>query len=275
MITRGANAGTFLVDFSKARRSRKGIGKSIESIFVRAPAPVTVDGQALAQAIVAVMDACDFTDVQGRAWLWNEYRIFLSRPDHDRLRDVEDALRTDLLSLLNEEIVRRDARMPEGFLVALVVDEGDELNEGRGVLRVRHRKDLAQAPVVPGEITMRADRIAKPAPKAPESTERESGLRVVCEAGSIGLPEGRPMALGRAAPDVGADHLALPGAGPRVSRRHISVTIRGNEAEIVRLPGSNPVEVAGVALAEGEAVRAVLPAAVGLGGGAWRGTVTR
>lgn len=276
MIARGATADTFLVDFSRAKRARRAsIGKSIETLFVRAPVPVTVDGHAIAQSICAVMDACEFSDVQGRAWLWNEYSLFLSRADHDRLRDVEELLRADLLTLLNEEIVRRDARMPEGFLVRLLVDEADELSEGRGVLRVRHRKDLAAAPVVPGEITMRADRIGKPAPKAPESTERDAGLRVVSTAGSVGLPEGRAVVLGRAAPEVGLDHLALPGAGPKVSRRHLQVLVRGGEAEFTRLAGANPVEVGGVPLAEGEALRAPLPVELSLGGGAWRGRVSR
>lgn len=275
MITRGTSPDTFLVDFAKARRTRKAsLGASIESLFVRAPAPVTVDGHAIAQAICGVMDACDFADVQGRPWLWNEYSLFLARPDHDRLREVEELLRSDLLALLNEEIVRRDARMPEGFVVRLLVDEADELGDGRGVLRVRHRKDLAVAPAAPGEITMRADKIARPAPRPPDSTERDGGVQVRCGAGATSLAEGRPLVLGRAHPDNGPD-VALPGASGKVSRRHVSVTVRGGEAEFTRLLGSNPVEVGGRALAEGESALVALPAELSLGGGAWRGTVAR
>lgn len=276
MITAGEGPDTFKVDFGRAKRKRKAsIGAAIESVFVRAPVPVTVDGHALAQAICAVMDACDFADVHGRVWLWNEYTVFLARVDHDRLRDVEEVLRRDLMVLLNEEMVRREARMPEAFLVRLLVDDAEEVQVGCGVVRVRHRKDLAAAPVVPGEITMRADRIHRPAASAPEVTDRESGLRVRSAEGSVALPEGRRVCLGRAAPDAGPDHVALPGAGAKVNRRHVGVRVVGAQAEVSREAGANPVEVGGRALAEGESVSVPLPAELSLSLGAWRGTLCR
>ncbi len=281
MISAGATPDTFLVDFSKAkRRKRAGLGGALESIFVRAPAPITVDGHALGQAIRAVMDACEFADVQGRPWLWNEYACFLARADHDRLRDVEESLRGDLLALLHEEMVRRDARMPDAFVVRLLVDEAEEIVVGGGVIRVRHRKDVAAIPEAPGEITMRADKPKKSKKPADDETNRDTGLRVVAASGSVAIPEGRRVALGRTAPDAGADHVALPGATTKINRQQVFLIVRGNEAEFTRAPGANPVEVGGRALAEGESCKVPLPTDLVLsveanGKAAWRGTVRR
>lgn len=276
MIRAGDTPDTFLIDFSKAkRRKRAGLGGALESIFVKAPAPVTVDGHALGQAICAVMDACEFADVQGRPWLWNDYACFLSRADHDRLRHVEDSLRGDLLALLHEEMVRRDARMPDAFVVRLLVDEAEEIAVGSGVIRVRHQKDVAATVEAPGEITMRADKPKKAAAPAADHTDRDTGLRVRAAAGAVAIPEGRRVTLGRASPDSGADHVALPGAGPRVNRAHVQLKVVGNEAEFLRISGANPVEVSGRALGEGEGVTVPLPAELVLGAGAWRGTVCR
>ncbi|MSQ02656.1 MAG: hypothetical protein EXR71_12335 [Myxococcales bacterium] len=276
MIKRGASADQFVVDFSKVpRRKKVSLGVSLESVFVRTPSPITVDGHALARAVCGVMDQCDFADVQGRPWLWNEYVVFLSRPDLERLRDVEEALRRDLLTLLNEEIVRRDARMPDGFLVRLLADEENEVPVGAGVIRVRHRKDLATVPLVAGEITMRADKLAAPARPAPDSTERDAGLRVRSAGGAAGIPEGRRVSLGRSAPELGEGHVALPGAGPRINRKQVGVLVRGDQAEMTREIGANPVEVGGRALAEGEVIHVALPVELSLSHGAWKGTLCR
>ena len=277
MITPGSVPDVWTVDFARTKRKKRSqsFGGALEGMFTRAPVPVTVDGQAIAQAICAAMDACEFTDVRGRAWLWNEYCLFLSAADHTRLRDLEATLQTDLLQLLNEEIVRRDARMPDGFLVRLLVDEAEEVPVGTGVLRVRHRKDLAQAQVVPGEITVRADRPKAVPPRPPESTERDSGLRVVSATGGFAIPEGRRIVLGRAGPEAGADHVAIPGASGKINRKHLGVLVRGSTVEVTREAGANPVDVGGNAVAEGVTVAVPLPVELSLSNGAWRGTLTR
>jgi hypothetical protein len=275
MIETGPTPDVFRIDFGKARRTRRPtFGQVLEGAFVRAAHPVVVDGHAIAQAICKVMDACTFADVQGRAWLWNEYCVFLAREDHDRLRDVEDMLAHDLLSLLNEEVLRREARMPDGFLVRLLVDEGNELVPGRGVVRVRHRKDTASAPTVAGEITMRSDRLVR-APRDPSPTDRAAGLRVVCAAGSVEIAEGRMSTLGRANPEGGPSHVALPGATGKVSRKHLSVLVDGDSVRLRREPGANPVQVDGRALADGEEVTTTLPVELALSNGDWRGTLCR
>lgn len=276
MIAAGGTPETFLVDFSKAkRRTRPTLSSQIESIFVRRPTLVTVDGHALGQAICAVMDRCEFADVQGRPWLWNEYAFFLSRPDYDGLRDVEELLRRDLLTLLHEEMVKRTARMPDAFLIRLLVDDNEEVGVGKGVIRVRHRKDAGVQVAVPGEITMRADKVPPPPPPEAERTDRDAGLRVRGPGGAVPVPEGRRVALGRATPEAHPDHIALPGAGSKVNRQQLFVLVQGGVAEFTRAPNANPVEVGGVALAEGESRTVTLPAELVLSAGAWRGTLCR
>lgn len=275
MIESGGSPDVFVVDFARARRTRKAtFGQVLESAFVRTPVPVVVDGHAIGQAICRVMDACTFADVQGRAWLWNEYCVFLSREDHDRLRDVEDMLSHDLLALLNEEVLRRDARMPDGFLVRLLVDESNDVKPGRGVVRVRHRKDTGAAPTVAGEITMRSDRLPGPVRDA-SPTERGVGPRLVSAGGTVAVEEGRECVLGRADPSAGGGHVALPGATGKVSRRHVRVHVEGESVRVRREAGANPVQVDGAPLAEGEEVSTSLPVELVLSNGDWRGTLCR
>jgi hypothetical protein len=275
MIEAGTTPDCFLVDFARTKRPRKAtLGQAIESAFVRAPVAVVVDGHALGQAICRVMDACTFADVQGRAWLWNEYSVFLSREDHDRLRDVEEILSRDLLALLNEEVLRREARMPDGFLIRLLVDEGNELPPGRGVIRVRHRRDTAQPPTVAGEITMRSDKLGAPDSSSPH-TLRDMGLRLVCEAGSVAVPEAGWVVVGRADPGAESGHLALPGATGKVSRRHVGLRVIGEEVSVRREAGANPVQANGRPLADGELVSMLLPVELVLSNGDWRGRLCR
>ena len=122
---------------------------------------------------------------------------------------------------------------------------------------------------------MRADKIAVPARPGPDSTERDAGLRVRSAGGSAAIPEGRRVSLGRAAPELDEGHVALPGAGTRINRKQVAVLVRGNEAEISREPGANPVEVGGQPLAEGEGVKVTLPVELSLSHGAWKGTLCR
>jgi hypothetical protein len=164
--------------------------------------------------------------------------------------------------------------MPDGFLVRLLVDEGGEVQVGHGVLRVRHRKNVAQAPTVAGEITMRSDRVPGRGAEG-GTTEREAGLRVTCAGGSIAVPEGVWVSVGRSDPAAGAGHLGLPGASGKVNRRQLSLRAEGAAAWVRRESGANPVQVNGRPLAEGEEVSIPLPVELVLSNGDWRGTLCR
>lgn len=285
----GVSPDTFDIDFAAAKRPRKRtIAEQLDtvlagSLFTRTADPVIVDGLALGQAITAAIDTCDFADATGKPWLWNEYRIFLNRADHDGLRGIEDALGDQLRKLLSEQFVRRDASVPSVFVVRLLPDEGNAVVSGKGVLRAYRNKTVAVAPVAAGEITMRADRIASvpsisshgQASLGGEPTDRHGAI-VEFTGGTLPLPEGRRRVLGRPG-GVGEDHLALPGTdqNKKISRRHAALLVHGDQVEVTREPGTNSVEVGGQALDEGRSVTVPLPTEIVLAGGQWRGTVRR
>lgn len=278
-MIRKTSPDTFDIDFAAAKRPRKrSITEQFDTLFTRTNEPVMVDGLALGQAITAAIDTCDFADATGKPWLWNEYRIFLSRSDHDGLRGIEDALGDQLRKLLSEQFVRRDASVPNVFVVRLLPDEGDAVLQGRGVLRAYRNKSIAASPVAPGEITMRADRLgAVPSISShgSEPTDRH-GASIDFAGGVLRVPEGRRRVLGRPG-GVGEDHLAIPGTehNKKISRRHAAILVRGNEVEVTRELATNAVEVAGNPVDEGRSVVVQLPAEIVLAGGQWRGTVRR
>ncbi len=276
MIQRGADPDTFLVDFAKAKRRRPTrLPELLGEIFARAPAAVSVDGDAIAQAVLATMDACDFADPGGRPWLWNHYTLLLSLPDYDRLKSVEDELRAEIVTMLHTQMVERGVRVPDSIVVRWAPDDEAAVPPGRGVIRARRVKNLAEVAPVVGEVTSRADRVVKPTAPRPDSTEREHA-RVVSKLGQVGLPDGARRVLGREARGAGEDQVGLPGTrdNTKLSRRQVGILVRGREAEFTREPNANPVEVGGRALAEGESVTVALPVELVLSNGQWRGTVT-
>lgn len=274
------NPDTYDIDFSAAKRPKKlSLGEQLDGMFARSKAPVVVDGLALGQAITAAIDTCDFADATGRPWLWNEYRLFLQRTDHDGLRGIEEELGDQLRKLLSELFLRRDASVPSAFVVRLLPDEGESVQPGHGVLRAYRNKTIAVAPVAVGEITMRADRIGS-VPSTishggSEPTER-TGPRVEFTGGYLSLSEGRRWVLGRPG-GVGDDHLPLPGTASekKISRRHVALLLRGNEVEVTREVGTNDVAVNGVLLDEGRSTVVALPCEIVLGADKWRGVVRR
>ena len=264
MIKPGPSPDTFLVDFSAVPRKRSFMEAARA---LGGPAgPIRVDGFALGHVVAAVLATCDFLGVDGKPLVWNEYAVFLSRGDHDRLRPLEDTLHNEVLKLLNQRMVEREASAVGPLTVRLLVDDGDGVAQGHAVLRVRHTKDVANIKVVPGEITMRADRKAPATPADPNRTQRDVGLRVQCTEGSISLIEGEKVVLGRSDPDAAADHRAIPGAGARVNRRHIALLVDGNTVVIGRELGANPVSVGDTPLAAGATVKSTLPAVITLSG---------
>lgn len=259
----------YRVDFAQLKRA-----SGWRTLFT--PKDVVVDAWAIGQAIVAAVGRCPYRSATGAPQVWNEYALFLSRADHDRLRPIEATLRSDLGPILYEELVRMGAVTVGAPTVRLLVDDADEVPPGTGMLRVRHVPD-AEVPVPgAGEITVRLDRPRVEA-RPPESTQRVGGavLRLATGA-SVPLPERRRVVLGRSHPGAGDDHLALPGAGPRVNRRQAWVALDGDHVEIGREGGdANPVAVGGRSLAPGEQTREKLPVEVVLSGGELRLVVQR
>ncbi len=245
-------------------------------------AVVVVDAFAIGKAVNAAIALCPFKSATGVPQVWNEFRVFLARDDHDRLRPVEASLQKDLGPMLYEELVRLNAVTVGALVVRLLVDDGDEVDPGTGILHARHLPDTQVRTAGIGEITVRLDKLTPPAalPGSPSAaglgTLPVGACVLRAPAGDVALRSGVRQVLGRAHPDAGADHVALPGAGARINRRQAALRIDGEDIEVSREAGdSNPVSVGGVALAPGQAVTQRLPVEIGLSGGEMKVTVQR
>ncbi|MES2638191.1 MAG: FhaA domain-containing protein [Myxococcota bacterium] len=254
----------FRADFSKVKR--KGDWRKV----FEPKSVVVVDAWAIGRAVSAAMVTCPFKSATGQPQVWNEYRVFLSRADHDRLRPIEQSLQKDLGPILYEELVRIDAVTVGALTVRLLVDDADEVEPGNGVLHARHVPDAQAAVPGAGEITVRLD---KQKPMGPSLSAGGPGTVPVGAAvlraptGDVVLRSGVRHVLGRAHPDAGGDHVAIPGAGPRINRRQAAVRVDNDHVEVTREPAdSNPVAVGGAALAPGQTVREKLPVEIVLSG---------
>ena len=264
----------FRADFSKVKR-KGSWWKVFEPRGV-----IVVDAWAISRAVTAAMVTCPFKSATGQPQVWNEYRVFLSRADHDRLRPIEASLQKDLGPLLYEELVRIEAVTVGALTVRLLVDDADEVEPGTGVVHARHVPDAEAAAPGAGEITVRLDKLG---PKLTGGTLSAGGLGTVpvgaavlrSPTGDVVLRSGARHVLGRAHPDAGTDHVAIPGAGPKISRRQASVRVDGEYVEVSREPDSNPVAVGGAALAPGQTTRERLPVEIVLSGGEMKLTVQR
>ena len=254
----------FRVDFAQVKR-RGSWWKMFEQ-----KANAVVDGWAIGQAVVGVLSTCPFKSATGQPQVWNEYRVFLSRADHDRLRPIEASLQQDLGPILYEELMRIGAVTVGALTVRLLVDDADEVGAGTGMIHARHVPDAAATPAAAGEITVRLDKIKAAAPtrSAGGAGTLPVGAAVLhAPAGELVLRGNVRYVLGRAHPDAEGDHLAIPGATGRVNRRQLSLLIDGDQVEVGREAGeSNPVAVGGNALAPGQVVREKMPIELTLSG---------
>lgn len=251
----------FRVSFAQVRR--KG---ALWTIF-EPKGGVVVDAYAIGQAVVAALASCPFKSVTGQPQVWNEFRVFLSRADHDRLRPIEGSLQKDLGPMLYEELVRLDAVTVGALVVRLLVDDADEVEPGTGILHARHVPDAQAAAPGAGEITVRLDKL-KPATPLPAmaGTVPVGAIAVRGPGGEIVLRAGARHVLGRGHPGAPADHVAIPGASGKISRRQLALRAEGEQVEIAREPDSNPVSVGGAALAPGQSVTVKLPVGLLLSG---------
>lgn len=254
----------FRVDFS--RTPREASWKRL--LRVGARDPVVVDAYAIGRAVLQALGACPFRNAAGAPQVWNEYKLFLSRADHDRLRPVEHALQQDLGPMLYEEILRAGATTIGSLTVRLLVDDEDEIEPGYAILHARHVPDAQAAPAVAGEMTVRLDKVQAPPPAS--TTQRVGGVVLHTAGGDLSLSDGVRYVLGRAHPGAEPDHLALPGATAKVNRRQCSVRVEAGALEVGREPGeSNPVAVNGIALAPGQSAVEALPVEISLSSGAY------
>ncbi|MBN1334836.1 MAG: DUF3662 domain-containing protein [Deltaproteobacteria bacterium] len=228
-----------------------------------------IDPFAVGRGVLAVMQRCTVRSARGERLLWNEYRVFLSRRDHDRLRPLEPRLQRELPLLLHAEIRRLEADTEGPLTVRLLVDESADLPEGVARIRAAFAPGAEPSPE-DGEITIRLGRMSPAA-----STERLSeplgpGTLVLSwPGGHASVPSGVRVVLGRPHEAPQGSFVALHGAGSKVSRRHAWVENTGESVLVGRVPAANPVQVNGRALQPGGSLTLeALPAELSLSSGA-------
>ena len=259
----------YAIDFAAVKRPKAPL---LEALF-GGPKEVIVDAYAVGQVLRAALRQCKNYDVEGRLQVWNEFRLFLCRREYEALRKMAPALQKQIGPALEDEVLRLKATYIGTPVLKLHVDEANEVEPGQGVLCVDWSADqVAGGATVAGEVTVRLDKVAQAPPTGlgGSKTQRAGSAILRHPQGTVPLAAGVTYIVGRGAPNAGPEHVAIPGASSRISRRQLSLQIDENKpmsATITREPGdSNPVSVNGQTLAPGEGLKVPLPAQLVLSG---------
>ncbi|MFT4980167.1 MAG: hypothetical protein ACI8S6_006079 [Myxococcota bacterium] len=246
--------GRFRVDFSQLGENSN-ITDRVKAMF-SAPAPKTVDLYRIGLAVVGVMAHSAERDVDGTLLAWNEYRIYLSRADYDRLRALQSRLQQGLDQRIREQLERMDARTIGDPVVRVLVDEETDLPRGTGEVLVSYVADEAMAPPGDGEMTVRVPssrpRLLAAATERVVAAESVGpGLRLRWTGGEATIPTGQRVLVGRPHDGAPAGFIALTGASNRINSAQLH--IEGSEEGVVisRPIRSNPVRVGGRLLQPG------------------------
>jgi hypothetical protein len=116
-----------------------------------------IDPQLILESIRRVMTYCDLHDGIGQPLVWNEYKVFLSREDHEEFVHMEPVLLAQADGLLDGYRKALEAETIGDLTLRLLVDDAMELPRRVGVVQVATKinRDLdAQQPEL-GEITVR------------------------------------------------------------------------------------------------------------------------
>ena len=116
-----------------------------------------VDPQLILESIRRVMDYCELHDGLGRPLVWNEFKVFLSREDHEEFVHMEPVLFAQADELLDGYRKTLGAEVIGDLTLRLLVDDGKELPRRVGVIQVATKinRDLDEAQAQMGEITIR------------------------------------------------------------------------------------------------------------------------
>lgn len=246
--------GLFDVDFAHAPRRTETWWKFWTLFEER---EVLVDGWAIGQAVRSALGQCKAKTVGGKLQVWNEYRFFLHPADLDLLRPAVPHMIKELGELIRDEIARLEAHSLGRVEVRLLADGGRTLPQGRAQLACGLRADGEEVQRQDGERTLRFDAHGRGTFEDFKDGERTLPSSAVVLRGSgqvVHLPEGRTVMLGRAADPNPDDHLTVPGATVRVSRRHVEVRVEGASVRLTGLPDAATV-VDGRALGAEEVVQ--------------------
>ncbi|MEL6344936.1 MAG: FhaA domain-containing protein [Myxococcota bacterium] len=248
--------GRFRVDFS-ALEQGGGLFGRLKGLL-NADKPAQVDLYGIAQAVCAVMIKSTERDVDGSLLAWNEYKVYLSRIDHERIRVLQDRLQRGLESRIHQQLSTMKARTVGDPVVRVLVDEETDLPQGVGEILVAYVVNDAIAAPQDGEMTVRvnAPQVAASGSKTqrvmePGVAASGGGLILRWAGGEARIPPGRRAQVGR--PHAGApdNFVALTGASNRINSAHFHLE-RGDLGMVVSRPvRSNPVKVNGKLLQPG------------------------
>jgi hypothetical protein len=199
--------------------------------------------------------------------LWNDFHLFLSAGDLARLRPMEGRIVGELHQIVRQEAARLRAELPGPVSIRLLVDEGAELPAGSMHLRAGFKEGpsraLANTASSP-DATVRAGAPAAPLAEPHRPLDLETSriseptspprLQVTWAGGGVLVPNGVRVCFGRAHDPAPPFFVALPGANPRISRRHLwieapeagpTASWSAPSAVIGRFNDANPVQVEG------------------------------
>ena len=270
----------FRVDLQILDRTRPGRRKGGLRSWFRslAPQPVVLDPYLVTRAVLEVMDCCALHSPTGRLLVWNDYRVFLARSDHDRLRPLESILHQEMEPMLYEQLQQRQAETVGDLAVRILLDEGDDLQSGSLLVRVAFASSAAGQQPAEGEITIRVGQPVYPDAQGVAAADGGSTVRVDepgpgvivrWPGGQQRVALGRRVVLGRPHDDAQGSFISLTGASSRVSRRHVWIETQvGGVLLLGRLSDANPVQVQGRLVQPGGSIAIdTLPVQVSLSGG--------
>jgi hypothetical protein len=237
--------------------------------------PLQIDPFLIAQAIAAVMRECTVRSATGRPIVWNEYRLVMARKDFDLIRPLQAILERDLKVVLAQEAHTRQAELVGELRITVVYDEGDELPQAEGVVRVGFVPTEKLAAPKFGEMTMRLDSFAvagEIVAHGPTDTISVDDMAQTTHAlrwsgGIAHFAAGQTLVVGRPHPDAPPRFISLIGAGAKVNKQHAWIAATNVKLRVGRFAKANPVHVNGQAVGAGEEIETNLPAEISLSHG--------
>ncbi len=234
---------------------------------------VQVDPHLISEALCAVMRRCTVRDARGDALVWNEYKIFLARADHSRLRPLETRLHGDLPGLLHEQLLEQKADLVGDLCVRLMVDEAGDVEESNAIVLVGFvpNKDLASSS--DDEVTVRVNKQGRRVAEAANTQRIEEpasgdGVHIVMAQGRRFLPAGTRVMIGRPHPNAPPNFLALAGADKTINKRQLWLEADEHGVIVGRMSNANPVQVNGrLVQPGGELLVEALPVELSLSNG--------
>lgn len=256
-----------------------------------------VDPQLILESIRRVMPFCELHDGTGARLVWNEYKVFLAREDHDEFAHMEPRLLAEADRVLDGYRQALGAETIGDLTLRLLVDDGNAVEGRITVIHVAAKANQALNEYVapPEEITVRLPASPAHAPREPAvvhlppapieaqavSTDRVANkvdnLTLRWDGGSAAVGPGVRWTVGRRIEPPPADYcIQLADASTRISTRafwiegKVDASGRVDGATIGRFDHdtANAVHINGELLGRGQEIRIFdFPTTIELTGG--------